>query len=120
MDAQSSPNHQPVEPAETLERAAIRDRRPTLRGQLPRQAQMWIMLGLAALILLVILIAGRPDPGSRPATTAIAQPSAVPPERVRSLQERLAEQETRAQATLAQPQPTTVTGIANSPIVAAP
>src|SRR5262245_18042410 len=104
MDAQSR-TQQPAEPEDALERAAVRDRRPTLRTQLPRQTQMWIMLGLAALILLVILIAGRPNPGTRPATTTTAQPSAVPPERVRSLQERFTEQETRAQAAQAQLQP---------------
>jgi type IV secretion system protein VirB10 len=78
-------------------RGAIRDRRLAPRGPLPRQAQMWIMLGLAGLILLVILITGRPEPTPRVSTSATATPATtVQPERVRSLQQRFAEQETRA------------------------
>lgn len=118
MESESPRSHPPVEPEDVLERAVVRDHRPALRAQLPRQAQMWIMLGLAALILLVILIAGRPDPGPRSAITTPTQPSAVPPERVRSLQERLAEQETRAQAMQA-PVPTAVTRMSDSSGVAA-
>ena len=58
---------------------------------------MWIMLGLAGLILLVILITGRPEPAPRVSTSATATPATtVQPERVRSLQQRFAEQETRA------------------------
>src|SRR5689334_739865 len=105
MDSESTRTEAPVEPADTLERerAAIRDRRPLLRGQLPRQAQVWIMLGLATLILAVILITGRPEPSPRVAPSpASGQPTAVAPERVRGLQERLAEQEMRARAAQAQ------------------
>jgi type IV secretion system protein VirB10 len=77
-------------------RGAIRDRRPVPRGPLPRQAQVWIMLGLAVLILLVILFTGRPEPTLRVAlATPAAAPAPVPPERVRSLQQRFAEQEQR-------------------------
>jgi type IV secretion system protein TrbI len=77
-------------------RGAIRDRRPVPHGPLPRQAQVWIMLGLAGLILLVILFTGRTEPTPRVTTaTPAAMPAQVPPERVRSLQQRFAEQEQR-------------------------
>ena len=105
MDSKSTRTEAPVEPADALERerGAIRDRRTLLRGQLPRQAQIWIMLGLATLILVVILITGRPEPSPRVAPSpAPGQPTAVAPERVRGLQERLAEQEMRARAAQAQ------------------
>ena len=112
MESKSTRTDSAVEPADTLEpeRAAIRDRRPLVRGQLPRQAQIWIMLGLATLILMVILITGRTEPSPRVTPSpAPTQPTAVAPERVRGLQDRLAEQELRARAAQAQlqsqPQP---------------
>jgi type IV secretion system protein VirB10 len=80
-------------------RAAVHDRRSVSRRALPRQAQTWIMLGLACLILLVILLTGHQEP--RP-PVSIAQPAApaatLPPERVRSYQESLAEREARLRA----------------------
>ena len=58
--------------AERPTRGSIRDRRPVPHGPLPRQAQVWIMLGLAGLILLVILFTGRPEPTPRIATATPA------------------------------------------------
>ena len=60
MDPEPTPSDPPLEP--TGPRAAIHDRRPALRGVLPRQAQTWIMVSLAVLILVVILITGRRTP----------------------------------------------------------
>ena len=40
----------------------VRDRREPLRGVLPRQLQVWLMAGLAAVIVLVILVAGHLQP----------------------------------------------------------
>jgi len=97
----------PTRPADTIEpvddagspRAAVHDRRHVPRGALPRQAQTWIMVGLACLILAVILLTGQPEP--RP-PVSMAQPAAPPatvqPERVRSYQESLAEREARLRA----------------------
>src|SRR5688572_14981846 len=85
------------DPRASHTRGAIRDRRLAPRGTLPRQAQVWVMLGRAGLILRVILITGRPEPAPRVSTSATATPATtVQPERVRSLQQRFAEQETRA------------------------
>lgn len=66
----------------------ITDHRRAPRGVLPRGVQTWVMAGLAGGIVLVILIAGRPQPPARPtaAPTAAATPSA---DRVRDYQERL-------------------------------
>ena len=121
MDTEPTRPDETIDPASepTGVRGAIRDRRRITRATLPRQAQTWIMLGLACLILVVILTTGRPNPSptvSIPPT--VAQPSAVQPERVRSYQERLAEQEARireAQAAV----PITPTAAA-MPVVAAP
>jgi type IV secretion system protein TrbI len=98
---------QPDPPSSSHEtRAAVRDRRPFPPGALPRQLQTWIMVGLAALILGVILMTGRPDPGPVvPISPAAATTGLIPPARVRSYQDRLAEQETRLRQEAAAPVP---------------
>jgi type IV secretion system protein VirB10 len=103
MDAEPTRTDRNIEASSELgARAVIRDRRPALRPALPRQAQTWIMLGLACLILVVILITGRPEPSAPVSMPPAATPSvSVQPERVRNLQQRLAEQEIRARETQA-------------------
>jgi len=100
MDPEQTPLDPPLEP--TGPRAAIHDRRPALRGVLPRQAQTWIMVSLAVLILLVILITGRrtPEPIVSLAPV-VARPGTIQPAQVRSYQERLAEQEARLRQEMA-------------------
>ena len=46
--------------------APVADHRPVPRGVLPRGTQTWLMVGLAVGILVVILIAGRPEPAAKP------------------------------------------------------
>jgi type IV secretion system protein VirB10 len=90
----------PLEP--TGPRAAIHDRRPALRGVLPRQAQTWIMVSLALLILAVILITGRRTPEPVVSLTPVmARPGTIQPAQVRSYQDRLAEQEARLRQEMA-------------------
>src|SRR5215211_1200289 len=66
---------------------AVTDRRPVPRGVLPRGVQTWIMAGIAAGMLAIMLIVGRPDPPPRPAqaATPAQTPSA---DRVRDYQDR--------------------------------
>ena len=67
---------------------AVTDRRPVPRGVLPRGVQTWIMAGVAIVMLLIMLVVGRPDAPARPAqTTAPAQPPSA--DRVRDYQDRL-------------------------------
>lgn len=75
--------------------APVADHRPIPRGVLPRGTQTWLMAGLAVGILLIILIAGRPEPAARPvsASTPTQAPTA---DRVRDYQDRLRIIETRA------------------------
>ena len=73
---------------------AVSDRRPVPRGVLPRGFQTWLMAGLALGIVLIILIAGRPEPPSAPGQTAPA-PLAPNPDRLRDYQERLRAMEAR-------------------------
>jgi type IV secretory pathway VirB10-like protein len=74
--------------------APVADHRPVPRGVLPRGTQTWLMVGLAVGILVVILIAGRPEPAAKPIPAAPAQaPSA---DRVRDYQDRLRTLEARA------------------------
>ncbi len=67
---------------------AVTDRRPVPRGVLPRGVQTWLMAGIAFVMLLIMLVVGRPDPPARPVQIAqtTQQPNA---DRVRDYQDRL-------------------------------
>src|SRR5438876_3319540 len=73
----------------------VTDRRPVPRGVLPRGIQTWVMAGIAGVMVLIIFVAGRPDPPARSAAvaSAAAAPSA---DRLREYQDRLRLMETRA------------------------
>jgi type IV secretion system protein VirB10 len=79
----------------------VTDRRPVPRGVLPRGVQTWLMAGLAAAMLLIIVLTGRPD-APAPIRTAATPPQTASPDRVRDYQDRLrlleaqAEQEAQA------------------------
>src|SRR5256885_1658518 len=45
----------------------IQDRRPKPKGVLPRQIQMWLMAGIALVILTIIFFTGRASPAPRAA-----------------------------------------------------
>ena len=74
--------------------APVSDHRPVPRGVLPRGFQTWLMAGLALGIVLIILVAGEPEPSKAPAQTAAA-PLAPNPDRLRDYQERLRAMEAR-------------------------
>ena len=74
---------------------AVTDRRPVPRGVLPRGVQTWIMAGVAAGMLVIMLIVGRPDPPPRPAQAA-APAQAPNADRVRDYQDRLRQLEAQA------------------------
>ena len=79
----------------------VTDRRPTPAGVLPRRFQTWVMAGLAAGILLIILLAGEPRPPAGPAQTPATQ--APTADRLRDYQERLRAMEARAATEATQP-----------------
>lgn len=72
----------------------VSDHRPVPRGVLPRGFQTWLMAGLALGIVVIILIAGQPEPPAAPAQTAPAA-LAPNPDRLRDYQERLRAMEAR-------------------------
>ncbi len=84
----------PLPPSST---PPVTDHRPVPRPALPRSIQTWLMVGLAFGMLVIIVVAGRPEaPEHRtPATAQTQQPN---PDRVREYQDRLRALE--AQATL--------------------
>ena len=96
-----------VNPEEPLEPPTIRgtlvDRRELPKGVLPRQLQTWLMVGIALVILLIIYLTGHPEPppATRSGEASAATPSSLPPDRVRTYQQRLAEQEARLRQELA-------------------
>ncbi|MGV3518296.1 TrbI/VirB10 family protein [Luteitalea sp.] len=73
---------------ETPVTTPVTDRRPVPQGVLPRGVQTWLMAGLAAVMLLIIVLTGRPDAPS-PVRQSTAPPATTNPERVREYQDRL-------------------------------
>jgi len=78
----------------TVGTPSVSDHRPVPRGVLPRGFQTWLMAGLALGIVLIIMIAGEPDPPGAPAQTTPA-PLAPNPDRLRDYQARLRAMEAR-------------------------
>ncbi|MGE3465144.1 MAG: TrbI/VirB10 family protein [Pseudomonadales bacterium] len=95
-----------AEPPAAPGAAPVSDLRPVPRGVMPRGFQTWLMVGLAAGIVLIILLAGEPEPPG-PSVTTSAAPAAPNPDRLRDYQERLKAMEARqaleAQAAAAVP-----------------
>ena len=82
---------------------AVTDRRPSPRGVLPRGVQTWLLAGLAAFMLLIMFVVGRPEAPARPAPAA--SPAMAPTaDRVRDYQDRLRALEGQSLAQLAGPQ----------------
>ena len=100
--------------------APVSDHRPVPRGVLPRGFQTWLMAGLALGIVLIILIAGKPEPPGAPAQTAPA-PLAPNPDRLRDYQDRLRAMDARqAQETQAATPPAAVQAAIAEPSAPAP
>jgi type IV secretion system protein VirB10 len=86
--------------------APIHDQRAAPRGVLPRQLQMWLMVGLAVLILVIIFFTGHASPAPRAsAATRTAEPSLMPADRIQAYQRQLAEDEARLRRELAKAPP---------------
>ena len=81
----------------------VTDRRTSPRGVLPRGMQTWLLAGIAAFMLLIMFVVGRPEAPTRPATApaAVVPPSA---DRVRDYQDRLRALEAQSLAPLMEPQ----------------
>jgi type IV secretory pathway VirB10-like protein len=89
--------------------APIHDQRAAPRGVLPRQLQMWLMVGLAVLILVIIFFTGHASPAPRAsAATRTAEPSLMPADRIQAYQRQLAEDEARLRRELAKAPPAAV------------
>jgi type IV secretion system protein TrbI len=88
---------------------AVTDSRTLPSGVLPRGAQTWLMAAVAGVMVLIMFVAGRPEPGRRLAAPMVAQ-TAPSPERLRDYQDRLRVMEARAaqeaQQTSRTPSPT--------------
>ena len=72
----------------------VTDHRPVPSGVVPRRFQTWLMVGLAAGIVLIILLTGERQPPMKQMPAAVT-PAAPSPDRVREYQERLREIEAR-------------------------
>jgi type IV secretory pathway VirB10-like protein len=83
----------PIPPASTpsprtASAPVVTDHRPAPRGVLPRGVQTWLLAGLAAFMLVIMFLVGRPQAPAR-VTTAPAQAAAPSADRVRDYQGRL-------------------------------
>jgi type IV secretion system protein TrbI len=76
--------------------AAVTDRRSLPTGAFPRGTQTWLMVGIAAVMLVIMFVAGRPQDSRRQLANAVLAPAAPSPERLRDYQERLRVMESRA------------------------
>jgi hypothetical protein len=97
----------PVAPSSSAPPVAapvVTDRRPSPRGVLPRGVQTWLLAGLAAFMLLIMFVVGRPEAPARPAPAA-AQAVAPSADRVRDYQDRLRALEAQTLSQLAAQQP---------------
>ena len=76
---------------------SIRDQRKAPRGVLPRQVQMWLMVGLAVVIVLIILVTGHTQPAPRAATSTrpTVAPMPATADRIRSYQRQLSDEQAR-------------------------
>lgn len=92
--------------------APVTDQRTPPRGVIPRSTQTWLMVGLAVVILGIIVFAGHPEPGTRPASAPPAAVAASPErlrdyqDRLRILDERARQQAVAQQQAIASPHPT--------------
>ena len=104
MDTTSSTA--PPTPPVSSTAPVVTDRRPSPRGVLPRGVQTWLLAGLAAFMLMIMFVVGRPEAPVRPgpAITPNAPPTA---ERVRDYQDRLRALEAQGLSQLADQQPAT-------------
>jgi type IV secretory pathway VirB10-like protein len=107
--------------------APIQDQRQKPRGVMPRQLQMWLMVGIAVVMLLIILITGHPQPAAGPQAAERTAPAALPAsDRIRAYQQQLKDDEARLQHVQAQeaaavrqttaPTPSASTPAASDPI----
>lgn len=91
--------------AQDLTTTSLHDRRPKPPGVLPRHLQMWLMAGIALVILVIILVTGRTAPAPRTATAdRPAESPAALTERIRSYRQQLVEDQARQQQLIAQQQ----------------
>jgi type IV secretion system protein VirB10 len=76
--------------------APVVDRRPAPAGVVPRHIQTWLMVGLAAAILGIIVFTGQPAPASPTSAGAAAPQVPASPDRLRDYQARLQNMNERA------------------------
>src|SRR3954449_10453080 len=78
--------------------ALMHDHRRTPRGVLPRNLQMWLMAGLAVVILVIIFLTGHAAPPPRALTSVPgAEPALAAAERIRGYRQQLADEQVRQQ-----------------------
>jgi type IV secretion system protein VirB10 len=77
--------------------APVTDRRPVPRGVLPKGLQLWLMVGVAAGMVAIIVFTGhsQPTPHTTPGATS-SPPQGLSPDRLRDYQERLRALDERA------------------------
>ena len=83
----------------------VSDRRTPPRGVLPRGLQMWLMVGVALVMIVIIGFTGHSQPAPRVAFSPATQPPELSPERLRDYQDRLRALDERARNSATQEPP---------------
>jgi len=94
---------EPAPPHTPTPAPPVTDRRVPPRGVVPRHLQTWLMAGLAAGILGIIVFTGHTDRPQRTPASGSAQPVAPDAARLRDYQERLRLLDERARQQVAEP-----------------
>ena len=85
------------EPSSAPGTAPVSDRRPVPQGVIPRGLQMWLMVGVAAGMLMIIMLTGHSQPTARVSSaSATPQLPSLSPDRLRDYQDRLRALDDRA------------------------
>ena len=100
---EETPPVAPKSSATPVAAPAVTDHRPSPRGVLPRGVQTWLLAGLAAFMLLIMFVVGRPEAPARPAPAA-APAVTSNADRVRDYQDRLRALEAQSLTQLADQQ----------------
>src|SRR5262245_14261967 len=100
---------------ETNGTSPVSDRRTPPRGVLPRRLQMWLMVGVALVMIVIIGFTGHSQPAPRVAFSPATQPPELSPERLRDYQDRLRALDERARSLATQDGPSRpVSGVPSS------
>lgn len=95
----------PPEAQQSAGAGQINDQRPRPRGALPRGIQMWLMMGLAAVLLGIIVLTGNPKPQERRRVETRNETATLDTERIAAYQAQLRQRQQQLERDAGGPPP---------------